>query len=284
MAGPGYRGDRQRLPAAERAKIAEGLRQAGIDVPAYLEGGSHWVDRKAKLFEAGEYPDKGVTVAPEDLQRLAGGFDMPVPVLIEHADSPLEIGYLTDVEASGNELFGTIALTEEADRLVEKSGARSLSLGLSPDLLQIREVSLVRNPRVESAQLFSGTVCFAGSLCELPGTDWRARHEALRSEVDRERAEREVGAFVKAGKLTPAQAPFAQALMSAGDTIEFGGEVRPIRQLLIAMLERQPPMGLFSETVPDISVGSEGGLLPEEAEFYRRHFPDVSLEEIAVRK
>jgi len=119
------------------------------------------------------------------------------------------------------------------------------------------------------------------------GGAWRRRYEDLREEIRREEAERQVEKFVEQGKLCPAQAPFAEALLQAADTIVFDGEKRPLRQLLIAMIERQPPMALFSELAP--SCGNAGDhsaqlLLPEEAEFYRRHFPDLSLDDIARRK
>ncbi|MCH7903160.1 MAG: hypothetical protein IH944_01180 [Armatimonadetes bacterium] len=38
---------------------------------------------------------------------------------IEHATSPLELGYLTSVEADDGELFGTVALSAEANDLTE---------------------------------------------------------------------------------------------------------------------------------------------------------------------
>jgi hypothetical protein len=97
-----------------------------------------------------------------------------------------------------------------------------------------------------------------------------------------------VDGFIREGRICPAQAPFAEAMLLAEDAIEFDGESRPIRQLLISMIERQPPMALFSAIAPD--RGQEGhatthpALLPEEAAFYRKHFPDVSLEEIASRR
>jgi hypothetical protein len=75
-----------------------------------------WIDRRAKLFEAGEYPDKGLTVTEEQLSLLASSFSAPVPVLVEHGESPLELGHLCQVEALGPELFGTIRLTPEAHR------------------------------------------------------------------------------------------------------------------------------------------------------------------------
>jgi hypothetical protein len=69
-------------------------------------------------------------------------------VLIEHSDSPLELGFVTELRQQGKELYGTITLTQQADSLMIKSGASSLSIGLESDLSRIREVSVVRNPRV----------------------------------------------------------------------------------------------------------------------------------------
>ena len=114
-----------------------------------------WVRRRAKLFEAGDYPDKGISVSDADLAALVEGFSGPVPVLIEHSESPLELGFLTEVSREGRELHGTVSLSTEADALVRRSGARGLSLGLAPDLRSIREVSLVRRPRVSGAGFFS---------------------------------------------------------------------------------------------------------------------------------
>ncbi|MFY9234652.1 MAG: hypothetical protein WAO58_09355 [Fimbriimonadaceae bacterium] len=295
---------------------------AGTNHPENEDG--RWIERSAKLFETGDYPDKGVTITIENLNALADGFGEPVPVLIEHADSPLELGFLTGVQALGEELFGTVSLTPEANSLVERSGARALSLGLSPDLTAIREVSLVRNPRVESAQLYSGIrfdgrlgdaallkgeglVEAVGSILGLPspepfphppapsprhepfverGSNWKERYERLVGEQEEREADRLVREFVAVGKLCPAQAPLAKALLLSSDTVAFGGESRPLRQVAQEMIERQPRLALFSEIVPD--GGSEGAsshlLLPEEAEFYRKHFPDVSLEEIASGK
>lgn len=265
-AGPGRRGRRRHLTSVERSQLAEKL---GEDAPAHLLSETEWVERSAKLFEAGNYPDKGVKVESRDLDVICECFDIPVPVLIEHSESPLHLGYLTEVERTGRELFGTIALTQEANALVEQSGAKSLSLGLTSDLRQIREVSLVRNPRVADAKLFSG------SLYERETPDPQVAFEA----------EKQVDTWMRQGRLTPAQAPFVKALLSAGDAIEFEGSRKPLRQLVIAMVDRQPPYSLFTELVPASNVeAAENLMLPEEAEFYRRHFPDVTLGEIASRR
>ncbi len=305
-AGPGYRGRREDAGSIDRAALAAALEAQGETPPAYLGSSPRWIDRRAKLFEAGEYPDKGVSITREDLASLCAAFDLPVPILIEHAKSPLEIGFLTQVEAVGDELFGNLALTEEADALIRTSGARSLSLGLSRDLARIQEVSLVTSPRVASAQMFGGEIRFWARLepiVETNGTeethgspaadpsssfqgdfDWRARFHALSARVERDMAEQKLEAWVREGRILPSQVPFARALMAIPETIDFDGESRPVHQLLIAMLERQPPHGLFSETAPTLSPSSASLFLPEEAEFYRRHFPDVSLDVIAARK
>lgn len=266
LAGPGFRGRRRLLTPEAREALAGQFREAGEDPPPFLLEDMDWRERRAKLFEAGSYPDKGVEITPEDLQKLEDSFDRPVPVLIEHAASPLHLGFLTEVEAEGHELFGTVALTASADRLVRQSGAESLSLGLAPDLSRILEVSLVRTPRVESARLFSGRL----EPVKVSGPD--------PSET--------IARFVREGRLTPAQAPYAEALMRAEAAIEFGDDASSPARLLIAMLERQPPLAMFADVAPSPPSGdySSALMMPEEAEFYRRHFPDISLDQIARRK
>ena len=238
---------------------------------------SGWVERRAKLFEAGEYPDKGIFVSDDDLVALVEGFSAPVPVLIEHAESPLELGFLTSVKRDGKELFGTVSLSHEADALVRKSGARGLSLGLAPDLRSIREVSLVRKPRVAGAGFFSeDAVMFSGELGEPPPPPL-AGAEPTGAEV--------LGRLIREGRMVPAQVPFAKALLAHEGVVEFSGDRRPLRELLIALLERQPPLALFGQTAPVQPVPDRPStMLPEEAAFYQRHFPGVPLMAIAEAK
>jgi hypothetical protein len=274
LSGPGFRRTRRVLGAEERAELVTRLKALGEEPPSYLIATTEWVDRPAKLFEAGDYPDKGVSVSAEDLAVLSQGFDAPVPVLIEHSESPIQLGFLTDVEPREGELYGTISLTKEADALVRQSGARGLSLGLSPDLRTIREVSLVRNPRVESAGLFS-SVMFSGELAFEPPRTGRA---PLFSEET-------ISNWIRQGRILPSQAPFVRALLEAGDSVDFEGTRKPLRQLVMAMVERQPPHSLFGEIVPASNAeAADNLLLPEEAAFYRKHFPDVSLSDIAARR
>lgn len=250
------------------------FREAGIEPP---EPGA-WIERRAKLFHTGDFPDKGVMIDSSTLLALVASFDAPVPVLIEHAASPLELGFLTSVEAVGEELFGTISLTPEANALVERSNARGLSLGLTGDLRKIREVSLVRNPRVADARLF-----FAGALDE--GPSWRDRYVELERKVRLENAEREARTLVNAGKLTPAQVPFAVALLQSEDCVAFGGSHTPVARLLRQLLDAQVTKQMFRELAPEATHDAAANLLlPEEAEFYRRYFPGVSLDQIAARR
>ena len=251
-----------------------------------VESREGWVERQAKLFEAGEYPDKGIAVSDDDLAALVRGFSEPVPVLIEHAESPLELGFLTAVTREGKELHGTVALSREADALVRRSGARGLSLGLSPDLRSIREVSLVRRPRVAGAGFFSGGqyVEFSGSLLSTPDpSSSPGAGLALAEPLGRGDEEGSpLARLVREGRMVPAQVPFAEALLACESVVEFSGDKRPLRELLIALLERQPPLALFGQTAPALSVPDRPAtMLPEEAAFYTRHFPGVPLSDIA---
>ena len=223
------------------------------------------------------YADKGVTVSPDDLAALQAGFAGPVPVLVEHAESPLELGFLTEVAAVGSELFGTLALSPEASALIERSEARALSIGLTPDLRSIREVSLVRFPRVADARLFDG-VRFD---CALP-VPLSHRCRALESELLEAKVRREVEELIRQGRLTPAQAQFAEALLRSPDLVAFDGGSQPVRLLVLHLLRSAPTSRRFEAQAPDPAVDLSSPLLmPEEAAFYRRYFPDVPLEQIA---
>jgi hypothetical protein len=270
MIGPGYRGRREEAGPDERQHLLDSLSQ---DAPSYLRTDHTWIDRRAKLFEAGDFPDKGLSISAEQLTALERGFDLPVPVLIEHANSPLELGYLTDVEAEGNELFGTVALTSEANALLERSGARALSLGLSADLSQIEEVSLVAKPRVADARLFHGSI-ESDSVDEQP--------QPKPSEGNHEER---IAGFIREGRLLPSQAEFAKALLSATGDIRFDGRSIPVARVFEQLVERQPSHRLFGELGREDAVDHSAHLmLPEEADFYRRYFPEISLDAIAQRK
>lgn len=281
--GPGYRGRKRDADRVECRMLANEFRERGEDPPPYLELDPKWVERRAKLFEAGDYPDKGVTVTERDLAAMAANFDLPVPIWIEHAESPLELGYLTEISAEDGELFGTLSLTEEANNLIERSGARALSVGLSSDLTRIREVSLVRYPRVKSAQLFDDTLRLDTEI-EF-GIDWRARYEEAIRKQRQDAAQDQVAKWVAGGVITPAQAPYASALLVEETGVEFNGGLTSIRDLVAKLIAAQPRHGMLGEHAPQpVEDVSSVLMLPEEAAFYRKHFPDVSLEAISQKR
>lgn len=224
-----------------------------------------WVHRKAKLFEAGEFPDKGITITREQLTELAANFKTPAPVLIEHASNPLELGFLVEVHVEGKELFGKLALSQEANALIEKSGARGLSIGLNPEMTEIEEVSLVRNPRVSDARLFSSP-------------------EAI-LEVE-EQAIPDISKWLSRGQILPCQVPYLRAILAVHGSVKFDGGSVPVSRLIVEMIEQRPAVGLTDELVPDFSASQDHFapcLSTEEAVFYQHHFPGVSLKEIAKR-
>lgn len=255
------------------------------DGPAASGPTKDWIARRAKLFECGEYPDKGVTVTPEILAQLEANFREPVPVLIEHATSPLELGFLTQVHVDGADLLGVVQLSPEANALIEASGAKSLSLGLSKDLTSIREVSLVQNPRVADAQLFqSDEIWFRAEMAEAEGTDWRGAFHRLQRMQREQEAARQVEGWIEQGKLLPSQAEFARAILQVEDSIDFDGDSVPLKDLLISMFECQPPHQLFQAIRAAEASPVRHDFEPEEADFYRRYFPDIDLGDIAERK
>ncbi len=276
MLGPGFRGSKADLDPVARAKRAQEIIDDWQDgtPPKYIadiaEGNNPtWIDRKAKLFEVGEYSDKGLNVQPSDLHRLAASLDAPIPVWIEHVESPLEMGYLTDIQAAGSELFGILSLTPEADRVLETSGAKSLSLSVSKHLDRIFEVSIVGKPRIESARLF------CEDFTDTQKDEWKAEALQLRQTMQTQRIEKYIDELLRAGKLPPVQREPAIALMEKA--CENGME-----EQTTAFLAASPATIAFGEIVKEPLKSTDLPL--EEAEFYSRHFPNLELAEIAKRR
>jgi hypothetical protein len=122
------------------------------------------VERECLLFEAGEYPDRGVTIAPEDLAAIARNTPCPVPVRVEHLrESPFDgaLGHVTGLRAEGGKLWGTLRQPAESWAFVRRAGARALSVALDVGRRRLEEVSFVCRPRVASAQVFSEGVLVA---------------------------------------------------------------------------------------------------------------------------
>jgi hypothetical protein len=122
--------------------------------PAEREFSEDAVERDALLMEAGEYPDKGVTITDETLQQMAET-GVGAPVIVEHRPT-LVLGWISELWRKGQQLWGKLRLKPHANQLIEESGVRGLSVGLArtENGYQLREVSLTTIPRVANAQLF----------------------------------------------------------------------------------------------------------------------------------
>jgi len=112
------------------------------------------VEREALLIEAGDYPDKGVTITEESLQQMAES-GVGAPVIVEHRPT-LVLGWISELWRKGKQLWGKLRLKPHANQLIEESGVRGLSVGLArtENGYQLREVSLTATPRVTNAQIF----------------------------------------------------------------------------------------------------------------------------------
>lgn len=114
------------------------------------------VRRHAKLFEAGDYPDKGVEVTEDDLDKIIATHTS-VPIKIEHSESIFDgaLGVVEGLYRKGKELFGFMNFPDVAWDLISTTKHRSLSCGIKKDKSGLSEVSLVTNPRVADAQVFT---------------------------------------------------------------------------------------------------------------------------------
>ncbi|MGC8862993.1 MAG: hypothetical protein ACP5R5_09505 [Armatimonadota bacterium] len=237
------------------------------------------VEREAKLFEAGNYPDRGIEITEEDLDRIVEN-TADAPIRIEHTLTPFDgaLGVLKCVYRKGRELFGRLCFTRAAWELVKAAGARRLSVALKKDKSGIAEVSLVREPRIEDAAVFGdvGVVFAAGAEIELgsqyqeagPEPDsaeaenrasaYPAREDVgevlseaarLRRELEHREAQANIDRLKRQGKLVPASEVFARAILESGDSsvITFGGSPTPISQLFLWFLDSQPKVIEFAE-------------------------------------
>lgn len=222
------------------------------------------IEREAKLFEAGSYPDRGIEITEEDLDRIAANTG-EAPVRIEHADTPFDgaLGVLKSVYRKGKELFGKLCFTHAAWELIKSANARRLSVAIKKDKSGIAEVSLVREPRIVDAAVFGEHEVVLASEIDLPVDD--ELFSAPDPEMDRlkrDLAEKDARALVdefkRAGKLVPASEVFARALLRLEDSsvITFGDLPTPISQVFRWFLESQPKVIEFAELAT--ADGTEG--------------------------
>lgn len=114
------------------------------------------VIKHAKLFEAGDYPDKGLSVSEEELDvmaRTSGEVPLTVGHLDPSTENPLRLGVVSNLHRKGRELFGVVRFAPEVWSLLLRSGAKYLSVCLDRLRKRLVEVSLVVKPRVPDARV-----------------------------------------------------------------------------------------------------------------------------------
>ncbi len=120
------------------------------------------ITREAKLFEAASYPERGISFTETDLDAIIAGFKAEgssVPVKVQHTDSPFNgMGKVIELYRKGKELFGKIEFPKIAWDFLCHMNAKRLSVGFDWRQRRLREVSIVHNPRVLTAQVFGATI------------------------------------------------------------------------------------------------------------------------------
>lgn len=212
------------------------------------------VEKSARIFETGEYPDKGITVTEADLDAIVQSF-AECPVKVEHADSPLDpLGTVKRIWRKGRELFATLAFPQDLASFLERRGIKRLSVGLLKDPLRLAEVSLVLSPRVAGAAMFR-----VSDQSDRSDRKEEVNRDMSTDEKDREIAElrfalraKDVDARLAAlksqGKVVPASETLAREIMLHGhQVVKFSDGEATVGELFLQFLEAQPKVIEFGE-------------------------------------
>lgn len=188
--------------------------------------------RVARLFVAGEFPDKNLTVTEADLDGLITRFHATGarrPVQIEHIVSPLDpLGEVVGLHRCGAELFGLLVFSAGVEAHLQKRGVENVSVALVRENdvngdtggFSLKEVSLVLKGRIPSATLFDETALHT-SAGDSGANRVRVQEKGNESTSDK------MARFRALGKLTPATEPLAAILLSAHGPLK-GGETAPL--------------------------------------------------------
>lgn len=212
-----------------------------IDAPMTITFSDGQMEREARLLVAGDYPDKNLKVTEADLDALVANFSGPVPVKVEHIDSPLDpLGLVERVWRAGGELMGRIKFPAEIAAFLSKRDAHKLSVGLLKEpQWRLLEASLTLTPHVPTATLLSDPA--AAELVQ------------LRQQVRRQQVDAQIAALKAAGRVLPATEALARVLLSADDAAVVtlsDGRAASVSATFSAFLQAQPPLVRFGEAAP----------------------------------
>ena len=263
------------------------------------------VEREAKIFEAGDYPDKEISVSEEDLDTIVSNFT-EIPVKVEHVDSPLDpLGTVKRIWRRGRELFARLVFPLDLAAFLERRGIKKLSVALYKDPLRLAEVSLVLSPRVPSAAMFKETadppqaepqtaeggveggeirnppsprlrrtspqlgegVSMGMGTSEIEQTERDSEIAELRFALRARDVEARLAEFKAQGKIVPASEPYAREILLKGDgKVTFGDGEATIAQLFECFLEAQPKVITFGELAQSVRHGGSGVPLSADEE------------------
>jgi hypothetical protein len=218
---------------------------------------------EARLLVAGVYPEKNLTVTEADIDALVLNFSGPVPVKVEHIDSPLDpLGLVISLSRKGSgagaELHGRIQFPPEMAAFLPQRNAHKLSVGLLKEpAWKLLEASLTLTPHVPTATLLSrGMGLSEGMACHAP-TDAvtlsdpeRVELAGLRAQVRKQTVDAQMVALKAAGKVIPATEALARVLLSTDDSALVtlsGGAGQSVAAVALSLLRAQPPLVHLSE-------------------------------------
>ena len=216
-----------------------------LESPAVVNFSDGIMERDARLLVAGHYPGKNLVVTEADIDALVLNFSGPVPVKVEHIDSPLDpLGLVERVWRSGNgqsaELLGRIRFPAEMAAFLSKRDAHKLSVGLlKAPAWKLLEASLTLTPHVPTATLLSD-----GERVELA---------TLRSQVRRQTVDAQIAELKASGRVLPATEALARILLSADVSALVtlsDGTPQSVSDAFYQFLKAQPPAVRFGETAP----------------------------------
>jgi hypothetical protein len=226
-----------------------------LDAPSVIVFSDGVMERDARLLVAGDYPGKNLKVTEADLDALVANFSGPVPVKVEHIDSPLDpLGLVERVWRDGAELRGRIKFPAEMAAFLSKRDAHKLSVGLLKEpQWKLLEASLTLTPHVPTATLLSD-----GEKVELVH---------LRQQVRKQTVDAQIAELKASGKVIPATEALARVLLSAEEAAVVtlsDGVAQPVAATFRLFLDAQPPLIRLGEIAPGqagattLSAGASG--------------------------
>jgi DNA topoisomerase IB len=230
---------------------------------------SDFITRDVQMFQAGNYPDKGVSVTVADLHNMAKNSGR-VPIQVGHVEPEFRLGEAHSYHVIDDWLYGKFDLHPAADTLLTINGMKNVSVGMNPSKTHLLEVSATGSPRVQGARMFSNEACIVFSLGEpapalsperktmpeetkesITAVQFSALEARMNEErtarlaVERKLRETEAKQKVKElGQIPPAAAIFAIALLSCETPLTFSDKgtdtEKPVAVLFSSFLDNLP--------------------------------------------